>query len=165
PRNLLQDEVCTFALRGQCLFLPLGKSVGSAQKLKIVSKVRFIKGYFKKALAALEAHDSDVETDFIEATKLAYVCRIYVRGRTWKQCRIWLSGRMSSDQIYYYEGNVDIAGDSAFNEYISVEDDGYTLFLRLSNMRFSSPQQQETQVGKEKAAEDLWKRLTQSLKI
>jgi hypothetical protein len=33
----------------------------------------FIKGYFKKALAALEAHDSDVETDFIEATKLAYL--------------------------------------------------------------------------------------------
>jgi hypothetical protein len=125
----------------------------------------FIKGYFKKALAALESYDSDVETDFIEATKLAYVCRIYVRGRTWKQCRIWLSGRMSSDQIYYYEGNVDIAGDSAFNEYISVEDDGYTVFLRLSNMGFSSPQQQETQVGKEKAAEDLWKRLTQSLKI
>jgi hypothetical protein len=60
---------------------------------------------------------------------------------------------------------VDIAGDSAFNEYISVEDDGYTLYLRLSNMGFSSPQQQVTQVGKEKAAEYLWKRLTQALKI
>jgi hypothetical protein len=47
--------------------------------------------------------------------------------------KIWLSGRMSSDQIYYYEGNMDIAGDSAFNEYITVEDDGYALFLRLSN--------------------------------
>ena len=97
--------------------------------------------------------------------KIRYVCRIYVRGRTWKQCRIWLSGRMLSDQIYYYEGNVDIAGDSAFNEYISAEDDGYTLFLRLSNMGFSSSQQQETRVGKEIAAEYLWKRLTQSLKI
>jgi hypothetical protein len=72
---------------------------------------------------------------------------------------------MLSDQIYYYEGNVDIAGDSAFNEYISAEDDGYTLFLRLSNMGFSSSQQQETRVGKEIAAEYLWKRLTQSLRI
>jgi hypothetical protein len=125
----------------------------------------FIKGYFKKALTALEVHDSDVETDVIEATKLAFVCRISVRGRTWKQCKIWLSGRMSSDQIYYHEGNVDIAGDSAFNEYIAVEDDGYALFLRLSNMGIWSPQQHETQVGKEKAAEYLWKRLTQSLRI
>jgi len=71
---------------------------------------------------------------------------------------------MSSDQIYYYEGNIDIGGDSAFNEYISVEDDGYALFLRLSNMGLWSSQQQETHVSKEKAAEYLWKRITGSLR-
>ena len=45
PSNLFQDEVCTFALRGQWPLLSARKSVGSTQKLKSVPEVRFT-GFF-----------------------------------------------------------------------------------------------------------------------
>jgi TIR domain len=122
----------------------------------------FVKQYFKKVLVKLEESYPEIETDFLEVNSVKFICKIYFHGDIKNQCKIWLGGFSSTDSICYYEGRLDIGSDSAYNDWLRVEDDGFELHLALSGMWYGQ-QPQESTLTKEKAAEYLWRRFSVSL--
>lgn len=123
----------------------------------------FIKNYFKKALTQLESHQKGIETDFTEIHECKFLCKIYLQGSTTCQCKIWLGGTSFSNSILYSENSIDISNDSSMNDFLSIEDDGYNLYFRLSNMWFGFPKPENDLVDIKGAAEYLWKRFTSYL--
>jgi hypothetical protein len=121
----------------------------------------FIKEYFERVLTQLKAQDSDIQTDFTQVNNLEFTARIYLREAVKCQCAIWLGDTLMPNTIYYNEGT-QRSGHSSFNDYLTVEDNGEELRLRISGMAIGVPVDEHL-VTKEKAAEYLWRRLTSRL--
>lgn len=121
----------------------------------------FVKNYFQRALTQLKAHDPDVQTDFTQVNNLEFTARIYLHEAVKSQCAIWLGDTLMPSTIYYNESS-QRSGHSSFNDYLTVEDDGKELRLRISGMAIGIPVDEQL-VTKEKAAEYLWRRLTSRL--
>ena len=121
----------------------------------------YIAKFFEGSLSELKARNPEVDTDFrrIDANHFAAV--IYVNGIAADHCRIWIGGRDSFPSgIAYSVG--DFGGDNSFNESLSVEDDGHSLFLRPLGMAFRMYDREE-QMTHEGAAEYFWGMFIESL--
>jgi nucleoside phosphorylase len=121
-----------------------------------------VKQAFREALSEMERRYEDVETDFSEIHNLKFVAKIYVQGDLQNQCKIWVGGLLSPDTIYYSEGRIDINQDNAWNDSITVEDDGFEMCLRLSNMWLGHPLETRDVDGAGGAGY-LWRRFSSSL--
>ena len=76
---------------------------------------------------------------------------------------IWLGG-FSTDQISYREGRrIDISSDTSFNDWLTVNDDGFTLYFEPSNTGYFYSSQKEKLSTPAEAADYLWKRFGDSL--
>jgi len=117
------------------------------------------KDYFQRALFQLETQYTDVETDFTEIHAQKFVAKIYLKGETKNQCKIWIGGLLSSNGIAYSENRISIDTDNSFNELISVEDDGFELKLRFS-IGIMYQQQKMDLLGPLEAVEVLWRRFS-----
>jgi len=147
---------------GPVLMPPIKKTFTQLQKDRFTREsFDFTKEYFQHALKQLEAHEGDIQTDFTEVTKLEFTSRIYVREELKCQCMIWLGNELTPNAIYYNEGRVG-SGHSSYNDYLTVEDNGDELRLKISGMNLGA-QVDEHLVTMEKGAEYLWKRLTSHL--
>jgi nucleoside phosphorylase len=122
----------------------------------------FVKEYFRQALVELQTQ-AQVETSFREVHALKFVSRIYVQGKERSQCKIWLGGVGRGGSIYYAEQNFGIDTDNAYNDFIVVEDDGFEIYLKLSNMWLSSGLPRDAKASKEEVAEYLWRRFISRL--
>lgn len=122
----------------------------------------FLKEYFRQALAELQTQ-AQVETSFREVHDFKFVSRIYVQGRERSQCKVWLGEMGTGGSIYYAEQSFRIDTDNAYNDYIVVEDDGFEIYLKLSNMWLSSSLPRDAKASKEEAAEYLWRRFISRL--
>ena len=114
----------------------------------------YIAKFFEGSLSELKARNPEVDTDFrrIDANHFAAV--IYVNGIVANHCRIWIGGRDSFPSgIAYSVG--DSGDDNSFNESLSVEDDGHSLFLKPLGMAFRMYDREE-QMTHEGAAEYFW---------
>jgi hypothetical protein len=120
-----------------------------------------IEAYFQRALLRIEQRYSQVKTDFTEIHATKFIAKIYVQGETKCQCKIWIGGLFSADSIAYSENRVNIDSDNAFNELVSVEDDGFETRLRFS-MGVMTPGPKVFHNPSE-AAEALWKRFVTPL--
>ncbi len=121
----------------------------------------FVKDYFQRALTQLKAHDAEIQTDFTQVNNLEFTARIYLHETVKCQCAIWLGDTLMPNTIYYNEGS-QRSGHSSFNDYLTAEDNGEELRLRISGMAIGMPVDEHL-VTKEKAAEYLWRRLTSRL--
>lgn len=121
-----------------------------------------IKSYFKDALSELESRYTQIETDFTEVNNLKFTSKVYVNGEARCQCIIWIGGMGSSNSIGYYEGPLSIGNDNSYNEMISVEDDGFDLYLKFL-MGYPLSQSGDRKFSPDEAAELLWKRFTNPL--
>ena len=122
----------------------------------------FIKEYFQQALQKLEKHYSDIQTDFTEISPIEFIGKIYVQGKPFRNCQIWLGGDRSSDTIYYNEGLTMSSGRNSFNDYLPVESNGEELRLHIGVMGIGM-RVEEPLATKEQAAKHLWERLTSYL--
>jgi len=119
----------------------------------------FIANYFEGSLAELEERNPEIKTRFKRSDSNHFTAAIYTNGNLASSCRIWMGGRYFSNGIAY---SVSERGDdSSMNESLSVDEDGYTLFLRPMGMFIRDPAHQK--LTHEGAAESYWTKLIEPL--
>lgn len=121
-----------------------------------------VKNYFQRALDQLNKEYAEIDTDFSEVTQSKFVSKVYLSGDTKCQCKIWMGGAFTSDGIAYSEGRINIDQDNSYNELITVESDGYKLYLRFL-MGTMYLQGTENIYDPSDAAELLWSRFVAPL--
>lgn len=123
-----------------------------------------IKKYFKKALDKLKEQYSNIESDLVEISNFKFVCSIYKSGVLLNKCKIWIGGPLSENTIAYSEGSSGYENDSSFNDWLTVNDDGFKLGLKASGFSMNINNNKEGKLlSSEEAAKYLWVRFTNRL--
>jgi len=123
-----------------------------------------IKNYFKKALDKLKEQYTNLDSDLVEINNFKFVCSIYQDGGLLNKCKIWIGGPLSEDSIAYSEGSSGYENDSSFNDWLTVNDDGFKLGLTASGFSMNIINNKEGKLlSSEEAAKYLWVRFTNCL--
>jgi len=141
------------------------------RKFSQIDKDRFvrstfdiIKKYFKKALDKLKEQYPNIDFDLVEISNFKFVCSIYQNGDLLNKCKIWIGGPLSEDSIAYSEGSSGYENDSSFNDWLTVNDDGFKLGLTASGFSMNINNDKEGKLlSSEEAAKYLWVRFTNRL--
>jgi hypothetical protein len=119
----------------------------------------YIANYFEGSLSELEKRYPEIKTRFKRIDSNHFTAAIYASGNLASGCRIWMGGRYFSGGIAYSVG--EKGDDSSMNESLSVDDDGYTLFLKpLLSFTHNRADKQLTYEG---GAEYFWSKLIEPL--
>lgn len=118
----------------------------------------YIANYFEESLAELERRNPEVQTRFRKNDASYFTAAIYTNGSLASSCRIWVQEGPFSGGIAYSIGE---GGGNGFNESLSVDDDGYTLFLKPLGMFIRDRDDQ--QLTYEGGAERYWDKLMELL--
>ena len=121
----------------------------------------YIAKFFEGSLLELRTRNADIESDFRRIDANHFVAAVYMSGTEVSRCRIWQGGRRGFPGGIAYSAG-DSHGDTSYNESISVDDDGYTLFLKPMGMGYHRPSENE-KMAFEGAAEYLWGMLIRPL--
>ncbi len=123
-----------------------------------------IKKYFKKALDKLKEQYFNLDSELVEISNFKFVCSIYQNGDLLNKCKIWIGGPLSEDSIAYSEGSSSYENDSSFNDWLTVNDDGFKLGLTPSGFSINFNNDNEGKLlSSEEAAKYLWVRFTNRL--
>ena len=86
-----------------------------------------------------------------------------MNGKAVSECKIWLGGRKNFTSGIAYSSNVS-SNDNSLNESMSVNDDGYALFLSPMGMAMLGRRSNEKELlSQQGAAEYFWEILIQRL--
>lgn len=121
--------------------------------------------YFRQALVELKRQFPGTEADLRPINSQKFVARIYVQGALRNSCKIWLGNAFGAQMsIQYLEGRqIDFNQDNSMNDYLSVDDTGTNLGLKLSAMGIGVKRPDQEVVSPEEAALYLWQRFTSHL--
>lgn len=123
-----------------------------------------IKKYFKKALVKLKEQYSNLDSELVGISNFKFVCSIYQNGDLLNKCKIWIGGPLSEDSIAYSEGSSGYENDNSFNDWLTVNDDGFKLGLTASGFSMNIINDKEGKLlSSEEAAKYLWVRFTNRL--
>lgn len=120
----------------------------------------YIEKYFENSLAELETRNSNIETEFRRIDANQFTATAYVNGAEGSSCVIRFHGRGGfSGAITFAYGSPANSGD--MNESLSVDDDGYMLYLKPLglNLRLN----RDAQLSLEGAAETYWEMFMSNL--
>ena len=115
----------------------------------------YIVEFFENSLGALERENRAISSTFrrLDATRFTAVA--YREGRAASRCTIWMGGRHSfAGGIGYVEN--DSGETNSFNESLTVETDGDSLFLKSLGMAFVGQGHRPERMTVEAAADYLW---------
>lgn len=111
----------------------------------------YIANFFEASLSELKERNPGTELEFRRIDANHFKAKIYLEGEAAGRCRIWMGGGSGfTDGIFYSQGDSD--RHSGYNESLSVENDGYSLFLKslgLASMGKRRPEQMTQQGGSE----------------
>jgi hypothetical protein len=142
----------------------LHKNYSKLEKDKYLKETfLLIKEYFQHAVEAVKNKYSKVDVEFDEINKYKFVAKVYVNGELNNQCKIWIGGLMADNSISYSEGNFNIQQDNSLNDSISVEEDGFTLYLKPLGLNFFHNIPTPEKANQQQAAEYFWSKLIQHL--
>jgi len=122
-----------------------------------------VRDYFAEGAAQLEAQLPGVKVKITPIHARKFVCGVYRDGKRLGECKIWVGGPMFRDAISYVDGRFTNDDDSSLNDYVSIDDSGPELRLKLSGIALGSWRPSSDVVTAEVAAEYLWRRFTQPL--
>lgn len=123
-----------------------------------------VRKYFKKALDKLKEKYSNLDSELVEISNFKFACSIYQNGDLLNKCKIWIGGPLSEDSIAYSEGSSGYENDSSFNDWLTVNDDGFKLGLTASGFSMNINNDKEGKLlSSEEAAKYLWIRFTNRL--
>jgi hypothetical protein len=120
----------------------------------VADAFEYIANFFEGSLGELEERNPGIETDFRRIDANHFTAAAYRRGKELSRCKIWLGDRRDSIGGIAYSTDIS-HGDSSYNESLSVENDGYTMFLKPMGMAYRH-QPQDPKLTFEGAAEYLW---------
>jgi hypothetical protein len=121
----------------------------------------FIANFFEGSLTELERRTQGISTKFRRIDANHFTAAIYHNGAAKSQCKIWLAAR---DR---FTGNINYSSDlstrdNSYNESLTIEDDGYSLFLKpMMGGAFGGDR--NMLLSQEGAAEHLWEMLIRLL--
>lgn len=114
--------------------------------------------FFRKGVEALSQMGNSIDAEFTEVGPLKFTAKVYRSGQVASQCKIWVGGGHSSGSIYYSESFHDIHSDNSYNDWLAVEDDGFALYFKASNMGFHRDDLSDKPLDRQLAAHYLWQR-------
>lgn len=118
----------------------------------------YIANYFEGSLEELRVRNSEIRTEFRRVDANQFTAAIYAGGSEVSRCRISLvDDRSVFGGILYSIGG----GGGGFNESLSVDDDGYMMFLKALGLNWSA--QRDQKLTPQGAAESYWGMLIQPL--
>lgn len=121
----------------------------------------FIANFFEGSLAELEKRTRGISTKFRRIDANHFTAAIYHNGATKSQCKIWLAAEHRFLGGIHYSCDPS-TGDNSYNESLSVEDDGYSVFLKpMMGGMFGGDR--DKLLSQEGGAERLWEMLIRSL--
>lgn len=124
---------------------------------------KYIANYFEGSLEELQNRNSSIKTKFKRIDINHFTATIYKNDRITSQCKIWLGGRGGFVNGIAYSSNAS-SYDNSFNESMSVEGDGYMLFLKPIGMALYGQGRGEKELlSQQGAAEYFWGILIQHL--
>lgn len=118
----------------------------------------FICNYLEGSLKELEKRNPEIQARETLIDLQHFVAKVYRNGQQISGCRIWYGGKESFAGGILYSNNPDSTTDGAFNESLTVENDGYSLYLKPFGMA-SYGRVSEKQLTEEGAAEYFWELL------
>ena len=119
----------------------------------LTDSFEYVARYFENSVSELQARNDRVETDFRRIDANRFEARAFVGGEERALCGIWLGGTHGADGLYF---SFNGAADGSYNEWMSVSDDGYALFLKPLGMAHFHAQREDPSLTKEGAAEFFW---------
>jgi hypothetical protein len=114
----------------------------------------YIANFFEGSLEELKERNPDIDTNFRRIDANHFTASAYRHGKELTRCKIWLGDRRGSIGGIAYSTDLS-HGDNSYNESLSVENDGYTMFLKPMGIAFRH-QLQDPKLTLEGAAEYLW---------
>lgn len=122
------------------------------------SAFNVICNYLEGSLEELAQRNQGIQTRGTRVDVRHFSAKIYCNGQQVSGCRIWYGGRSSYSSGILYSNNPDLNTDTTYNESLSVESDGYSLYLKPLGMPHYGkvPGKQLTEEG---ASEYLWELL------
>jgi hypothetical protein len=135
--------------------LRLKKEFSDRDKDRFLNEAfEYIANFFEESLDELEERNPGVETNFRPIDANHFTAQVYRNGKKLTRCKIWLGDRRGFIGGIAYSTDLS-HGDNSYNESLSVQNDGYTMFLKPMGIAFRH-QPQEAQLTLEGAAEYLW---------
>lgn len=123
----------------------------------------YIANFFEGSLQELEHRNTPISTKFKRIDANHFTAIIYMNGKIVSECKIWLGGRTSFTGGIAYSSNAS-SNDNSFNEAMSINDDGYSLFLNpLCMTMIGRRSNYEESLSQQGAAEYFWQMLIQRL--
>lgn len=122
----------------------------------------YICNFFEGSLQELEKRNPGIQTRFLQIDLHHFSAKIYRDGRLVTGSRVWYGGGGNFGGGILYSSNPDSSADGSYNESISIENDGYSLYLQPMGM----PQLGtggDRRLTDEGAAEYLWSLLLKPL--
>lgn len=115
------------------------------------STFEYMAKYFENSLEELKVRNSEISTKFKRIDATRFISIIYIGGKSASECTVRLSGMFDNGISYSSNAN---AADNTCNDSMSIEDDGYSLFMKPMGMAtFRRDQERLSQEG---AAEYFW---------
>lgn len=142
--------------------LRVKREFSDIEKSRFLSEtLEYLANFFENSLSELEARVAGIETEFRRIDANRFTAAIYRSGKLISQCKLWLAVDDYSFGEIRYSSSRSL-NDNSWNEWVSVQDDGYTLGLGTMGIHrhFSQDESVLTQEG---AAEFFWSMLLEHL--
>jgi len=125
------------------------------------SSFEYMARYFESSLAELESRNDKITTKFKRIDGNCFTASIYDDGSRASECTIWVGAESSFiGGIAYFSGITTTRNQ--YNESISVDNDGYSLYLKPMGMS-SYTKEEKKELSQEGAAELYWGLLIERL--
>lgn len=119
----------------------------------------YIARFFDGSLQELAGRHPHIQVRFKQITATRFSAYIYENGTQKSICTIWHgNGHFGKNTICYSNSE----NDNSMNDWLTIEDDGLTLFLKSSGMNFHM-QNNNTQLTQQGSAEYFWSNFIQHL--
>ncbi|MDR8392250.1 toll/interleukin-1 receptor domain-containing protein [Aliifodinibius sp. S!AR15-10] len=123
----------------------------------------YIYKFFKNSLEELEERSSFIDSNIERINPQTFTVKIYKEEKLVNKCKIWRGGDLGSSQAIKYSNS--IGNRNSFNMMYTVEDDGYTQYLKssgLSSTTFFDFDEKED-LSEKGASEQMWAMLIEPL--
>jgi hypothetical protein len=108
--------------------------------------------YFENSLSELSARNPGIETSFRRIDANRFTATVYRDGQAAARCTVFIGGFASGGVAYVTSETTD---SNTYNEYLSVDSDDQSLFLRSSGMALGQ-QEDARKLTQEGASEFYW---------
>lgn len=123
----------------------------------------YIANHFEGSLEELQNRNSPIKTKFKRIDANHLTATIYKNDKIAGECKIWLEERDRFTGSIRYAHSAS-SGDNSYNESMSIEEDGYMLFLKPMGISFRRQGNNKDELlSQQGAAEYFWEMLIEPL--